>query len=64
MVGVMVLLALTVELELVQFVPMRAETSNQYLPAARGPLVQEVPLTPVATTVKPLVAEVVDSQIL
>jgi hypothetical protein len=51
-------------LELVQFVPMRAETSNQYLPAARGPLVQEVPLTPVATTVKPLVAEVVDSQIL
>jgi hypothetical protein len=59
----MVLLALAVELGLTQLTPTRAETSNQYFPDARVPLVHEVPLTPVATAEKPLVAEVVDSQI-
>jgi hypothetical protein len=37
------------EFALAQFVPMLAVTSNQYVPAASDPLVQEVEVTPAAT---------------
>jgi hypothetical protein len=47
----MVRCAVAVELGLVQLVPIAEETSNQYVPVARLPLVQEAPVTFVAATV-------------
>jgi hypothetical protein len=59
----MVRWAVAPDLGLVQLAPTAADTSNQYVPDARLPLVHGLPATPVAATVKPLVAEVVDFQI-
>jgi hypothetical protein len=42
--------AVALDLALTQLVPVAAETSNQYVPVARLPLVHDVPLTPVAAT--------------
>ncbi|HJQ49412.1 MAG TPA: hypothetical protein VJ838_02755 [Gaiellaceae bacterium] len=47
----MVRWAVAPDLGLVQLAPMAADTSNQYVPLARLPLVQELPATAVAATV-------------
>jgi hypothetical protein len=55
--------AVAAELVLVQLLPVKAATSNQWLPVVSDGLVHDVPTTPVATEEKPVDDEVVDSKI-